>query len=114
MKQLLSLKIPGTNGQQTEILAPSGIPTGGLSEDGGNIIGLAISIFLIVCILLAFGFLLYGGINWITSAGDKTKIDSARNTIIYAVIGLIVAFLALFVTNIIGQVLGVDLLNFSL
>ena len=36
-------------------------------------------------------FMIFAGIQMITSQGDPTKIKTARNTILYAVIGLIVA-----------------------
>ena len=110
----LALKIPGNDGTSIEIEAPSGIPTGGLSGDGGKIIGNSIALFLIVVVLLTFGFLIYGGINWIMSGGDKTKLESARRTIIYAIIGLIVAFLSFFFVNLFGSAFGVDLLKTSI
>lgn len=37
---------------------------------------------------------IYGGILLMTSTGDPTKVASARNVILYAVIGLVVALLA--------------------
>lgn len=114
MQKLLALTIPGSNGKGQEILAPSGIPTGGLSSDGGRIIAFGITIFLFICILLAFAFIVWGGVSWILSEGDKTKLDNARRTIIYAVIGLIIAFLSLFIINMVGSALGVDFLKASL
>ena len=47
--------------------------------------------------------LIVGGIKYATSAGDSNKVTSAKNTIMYAIIGLAVAVLAfaivLFVTD---------------
>ena len=47
--------------------------------------------------------LIVGGIKYATSAGDSNKVTSAKNTIMYAIIGLAVAVLAFaivgFVTN---------------
>ena len=38
--------------------------------------------------------IIVGGIRYITSGGDSGNISSAKNTIIYAVIGLIIVALA--------------------
>lgn len=48
--------------------------------------------------------LVAGGIMYITSAGDSTKADTAKNVIKYAVIGLVVALISLIVVT---QVIGV-------
>ena len=110
MDNLLALTINGE-----DIPAPSGIPTGGLSGDGGKIIALSLSLLLIVAILLAFGFIVYGGINWITSNGDKTKVEGARKTITFAVIGLVLCFFAFFAVQFIGQALNIpNIFNFAL
>lgn len=109
MKNLLSLKINGE-----EIPAPTNIPTEGLSGTGGKIIGFGLTLFLISAVLLAFGFLIYGGYNWIMSEGDKTKVESARKTIIFAIIGLILCFLSFFLVNILGAILNVNFFNLSL
>lgn len=38
--------------------------------------------------------LIFGGIRYTVSGGDKTAVESAKNTIMYAIIGIIVALLA--------------------
>lgn len=114
MEKLLSLTIPGTDGNSQEIVAPSGIPTGGLSGDGGKILGLGLTWLLIASIIIAFLFLIYGGANWIMSEGDKTKVESARRTITYAILGLLVVFLSFFVMSLIGSALGVNFFNLTI
>ncbi len=44
--------------------------------------------------LTAVVFVILGGVRYITSTGDPTRIESAKTTILYAVIGLIVTVLA--------------------
>lgn len=50
--------------------------------------------------------LVWGGLRYILSGGDSKKITDAKNTILYAIIGLIIAFLSYaiirFVLNAIG------------
>lgn len=111
MKNLLSLSTPWGNGESKEIVAPSNIPTGGLSGDGGKILKLSLEWLLIAAVLLSLGFIIYGGLNYIMSQGDKTKLESARKTIIFAVVGLIVILLSFFVINLIGSALGVSFID---
>lgn len=113
MNKLLSLTIPGSDGS-VEIEAPANIPTGGLSTDGNNIISLGVSLFLFGAVLFAAGFIVYGGFRWITSNGDKGKVEEARKIIIYSIIGLLICLLAFAGVGLLSSALGVDLLKTSL
>ena len=115
MEKLLTLSIKDPqNGQGNSFTAPPGSPTEGLSGKGGKVIGWGIEIFLIVATLAAFAFLIYGGYLWISSNGDKTKVEGARKTIIFAIVGLILCFLSFFLVMLFGNLFGIDLLNLSL
>lgn len=48
---------------------------------------------------LAVIFVIYGGILYITSGGDADKTKKARDTLLYAVIGIIVVVLAVAIVN---------------
>jgi hypothetical protein len=48
---------------------------------------------------LAFVFVIYGGILYLTSGGDSDKTKKARDTLLYAVIGVIVIVLALVIVQ---------------
>ena len=74
----------------------------------GNVLTQAINFILIIAVVLALVFLIWGGIKWITSGGDKAKVEGARNTIIAAIIGLIIAFLAFFILNVVAGIFGVN------
>ncbi len=71
----------------------------------GSVVGQLVQFIFVVAVILALGFLVYGGIRWITSGGDKTGVETARNTIIAAIIGLIVVFLAYVILNLVLQFL---------
>lgn len=71
----------------------------------GNIIMGIIIILFIIAVIVALIFLIWGGLKWIFSGGDKTAVESARNTIIAAVIGLVIVFAAFFLLNLITQIL---------
>ncbi len=59
-------------------------------------------------------FLLYffiGAFNWITSAGDKGKLEKARGHMIDGAIGMIIMVAAYGAIGLIGSVIGFDLLS---
>jgi hypothetical protein len=43
--------------------------------------------------------LIFGGIRYIVSDGDQNNVTAAKNTILYAIIGIIVALLAYAAVN---------------
>jgi hypothetical protein len=43
--------------------------------------------------------IIYGGFRYITSGGESGSISSAKNTILYAIIGLIIVALAQFIVK---------------
>ena len=49
--------------------------------------------------------LIIGGIRYVISGGDQNQVTSAKNTILYAIIGIIVAFLAYAAVNFVTQAL---------
>ena len=52
---------------------------------------------------LASAFFVWGGVRYITSSGNPETLDSAKNTIKYAAIGLVICFSAFVITNIVTQ-----------
>lgn len=66
------------------------IPPLGFAKDIGEYINRILKLVLMLSTLLVFGQLIIGGIGWITSGGDKGKVEEARNKIVNAVIGLII------------------------
>jgi hypothetical protein len=74
------------------------IPDASLQDQVGAII----DILGIIAGVLSVIFLIIGGINYITSEGDPKKLAGAKNTIAYAIAGLVISILA---TQIVGFVL---------
>ena len=62
---------------------------------------------LIFAGLFALFIFIYGGYQYINSAGDPKKLEGARNNLIYGIIGLIIIIFSFFVINIITTVTGV-------
>src|SRR5579859_2535142 len=71
--------------------------------DIGKAIGGIISFLFILAALIALIYLIYGGIRWITSGGDKSNVEAARDSIIASIIGLVVVFLSYVIINVVMQ-----------
>ncbi len=62
-----------------------------------NIPQFIISILFVIGIIVAIAFFIYGGIKWVLSGGDKTAVESARNHIVAAIVGLVIIIAAFFI-----------------
>lgn len=58
-----------------------------------------VNVLLFVLGAIAVIVIVVGGIRYATSNGDSNQITAAKNTILYAVIGLVVALLAYAIVN---------------
>lgn len=68
-----------------------------------NIINAVVGALALVAVI----FVIVGGVNYMTSAGDSGKLQKAKNTILYAVIGLVICVLAFAIVNfVIVRILG--------
>jgi hypothetical protein len=63
-------------------------------DDATNLIEVLVNVLLFLIGTLSVIMLIWGGIRYTTSAGNATSVAAAKNTIMYAIIGLVVAFLA--------------------
>ncbi len=79
--------------------------------DIGKVIGNAIGIAIIIAAVLALIYLIWGGIQWITSGGDKTALETARGRITNAIVGLIVVVAAWAIFQFVLNFLGGSLTN---
>ncbi len=75
-----------------EAARAEGMPAELIGENGvfthiTNVVLFAVGIISVV-------MLIYGGIRYVVSGGDSKKVTDAKNTILYAIIGLIISILA--------------------
>jgi len=70
------------------------VATGGSQDTINTLIANIINIFSIIVGLVAVIMLIYGGFKYITSGGDSGNITAAKNTILYAIIGLVIVAVA--------------------
>ncbi|HEY1074237.1 MAG TPA: pilin [Patescibacteria group bacterium] len=66
-----------------------------------NFIQNIIQVLVTLAGLLAAGFLVVGGIGYITSSGNPETLDRSKKTIIYAGLGLAIAIGAFVISNIV-------------
>ncbi len=83
----------------------------GFATNFGGLLNGALSFVLIIGALLVLFYLILGGIEWITSGGDKGKTEGARNKITAAIIGLIVLAASWAILTLVLNFLGFRNLN---
>lgn len=97
---------PGTGGGEKTFSIDK--PEGALSNIP-QLMSWAIQLLFVIAGLVAFVYLLLGGIKWITSGGDKAAVEGARGQIIQALIGLVVVFAAWGMIVLVEKLLGIGL-----
>lgn len=81
--------------------------------DFGEFVLLAISLFVLAAGLLSILFILWWGLLLILSGGKDDKIKPAINTIRFAVIGVVVTVLTIFLFPVFGRLLGLDVEKYA-
>lgn len=80
--------------------------------DALEIINRAIAYGIIAAGFLSVIFIFFGGISFILSGGDEGKIKQAVGTIRYAIIGLVVTMLAVVIVVIVGNAMGLNVVQY--
>jgi hypothetical protein len=78
----------------------------------GVIIARIINFLLGIVGAIAIIMIVVGGFRYIVAGGDMKATQSAKGTITFAVVGLVIVLLSVAVVNFIGSLLGVNNLNF--
>lgn len=63
--------------------------------------------------VMTFAYMLWGAVDWIMSAGDSGKVESARKKITHAIIGLVVLSCVGVIFLAIQSFLGINVINTS-
>lgn len=56
--------------------------------------------------LVAAGFIVWGGIGYITSSGNPEALEKSKKTILYSAIGLVLVLGAFVLSNVVGDLAG--------
>jgi hypothetical protein len=88
----------------------------GAKVSGFTFAGL-VSAFLKLALMFAaiifFGFLVWGGVEWILSGGDKGGTEKARNRITAALVGLVIVFAAWAIAQLVGVFFDINIFQLS-
>ncbi len=82
--------------QQGSVIGGTG---SGTSASVAVIIGRVVNAVLGIVGSIAFLMFFYGGVLWMTAAGNEAKVKKGRDTIVWAVMGLIAIFAAYAIVN---------------
>lgn len=92
-------------------------PLGKITDIGGatgmfnKVISITIGLITLVAGIWFTFQILLAGFSWMTAAGDKVKAEKAQKTLTDAIIGLVVVVAAVFIADIIGKLLGINILS---
>lgn len=95
----------------------SGVCVAGPNDDVATILGLqcllanVFSIGITVIGLAGFVMFIYSAFQLMLSGGNSKATESARNSITYAVVGIVVAISAFIILNLIAAFTGVDIIT---
>ncbi|MGC1176502.1 MAG: pilin [Candidatus Saccharimonadales bacterium] len=82
--------------------------TAGTTADTGlgGIASKIVNVFSVIVGIVAVLMIIYGGFRYITSGGDSGNVGNAKNTLIYAIVGLIIVALAQFLVHYVLNTVG--------
>ncbi len=100
----------------------SEIGAGCVSEDGvatvqgfGCMMANVLSVFLTVLGIVGFVMIIYAAFNMMIMGGNSQATEKSKNTITYAIIGIILALSSFIIINLIANFTGLDVIkNFSI
>lgn len=76
-----------------------------------KVVRAAIQFILVVAFVLAFIFLLIGGIRWITAGGDEKAVAGARGMITAALIGLVIVLVSYAIIRLVEIFFGFNIIT---
>jgi hypothetical protein len=93
----------GTELQFTESGGECAAPAVDATTKVNELVELVINIFSVIVGIVAVIMIIFGGFKYITSGGDSSSVTGAKNTILYAIIGLVVVAMAQFIVRFVLQ-----------
>lgn len=79
--------------------ADAGLPNGGScsTKDGRSVVGTiqqVTDVLIFIIGAIAVVMVIIGGLRYVTSSGDQAALTSAKNTIVYSLVGVVIAIMA--------------------
>ena len=76
------------------------------TTDISKVIKNVVNVLLFIVGAASVIMIVVGGLRYVTSGGDSGAVNGAKNTILYSVVGLVVAFMAYAIVNFVLKQLG--------
>ena len=95
----LAIDAPVFANAKSEVTSGISSVNDGNSTDLPSFITNIVNILLFLAGAVAVIVLIIGGIRYVISSGDSGQVQSAKNTILYAVVGLVVVIMAYAIVN---------------
>ena len=77
--------------------------------DIGKLLNQILPTIMLTASLVFLAILLYGAFSYVTSSGEQEKIQKARKTITYSMVGLVLIFLSYLIVQIVSMITGITL-----
>jgi hypothetical protein len=84
---------------------PTGVPS---TLSVGGLFGIVANVLIFGVGAISVIVLIIGGLRYVISAGNAAQVQGAKNTILYAIVGIVVAVAAYALVNFVFQQLGVQ------
>lgn len=91
--------------------APTDYTPAGAVKPLGAFLSMFIGFLTTLAGLMFLIYIIIAGLNWISSGGDKGKVEKAREQMTQGALGLIVVIAGYAIVGIVGRVFGLDILN---
>lgn len=82
-----------------------------INTDLGSFVSNTFSAIILVAGIAAFIYMVYGGVQWVTSGGEKDKLNDARAKITQAIVGLAVVASAWAIFKLVDYFFGIGITN---
>ena len=83
----------------------------GALENMEKLISNMIGLLTVLASLMFVVYFILGAFEWISSGGDKGKLEKARNRMMYGVLGMIIIVGAYSLLGLLSGIIGIDFLN---
>lgn len=104
---VVGVVLPATNASAVEVFKQCGsgaasntaVCKASGSDDLGKMVKIIVNTILVVIGMVAVIMIVVGGVRYTTSNGDSSAIKNAKDTILYACVGLVVAIMSFAIVN---------------
>lgn len=79
----------------------------------GGFLGNILSGVMVIALLMALLYLVWGAVQWIYSGGDSSKVQKARDRMTQAMVGILVLSATLAIFGLLQAFLGVEIIQFD-